>query len=238
MRLHTIAESEERFAARVRRAYRGEGKTENRGLSGVADEFGCDLNTAKKYVKVLNLGTYGEHDIDDRVLHRVRAPQNLYKLLLYFDIPKNAANEIMRFHINNKAVIDTHRATGGTDDEEAMRQLFAGERIAAMIRGPKEKLEKDGYIASLVPWYDKEFFKSMPEGVFYVYHQDDTDLVRLLLDAKLGDDDNERRMQTRRSDLLHGLLFGYPMELVFNYVRERDRELVDSICGNVDKLGR
>jgi len=199
------------------------------GLPGVVKEFDVDFATASKYLQMFKSGHYGEDDIYDKVLHRMRAPQCVLKLLRHFDVSPAIIRKIVSFYSENRVVVASHRPS--PDDSEAIRQLQGGERLAASLAMPKEKLESLGFVAELVPWYDTDasFKQGYPNGIFYVAAPENQDVLREIIGA-YGN--------KQKSDLLHGLAFGYKMSDVMNYIRSANKDLVDGLCGNVDTLGR
>jgi len=226
MKLALIYESEtERLTVRVKRALLGNGRSERQGLFGVADEFGCDLEQAAKLLNTLKSGTYGEEDIEDKTLHRARAPQCLWKLLKHFKVQDRVARKLVRFHIDNHQIISKHRES--PVDQVSLQQLMDGERLASLLTMPKDHLTGLGLTAKLAPWYDDGYKKDYPHGLFYVSWPEDEDIL-----DELAASDGLRR------DLLNGLAFGYKMVDVLNYVRSNDKELVDTLCGNVNTLPR
>lgn len=80
-KLSSIEEGANNLRHRVMMAWRGEGKSQNGGIYGIMDEFGCGFEQARKYADLIGGGIYGEDDIVDKDLHRIRAPQKLLKLL-------------------------------------------------------------------------------------------------------------------------------------------------------------
>lgn len=217
MKLSYLTESD--FKNRVNNAFRGKGKSERMGMYGISDEFGCDFDTAAKYLKVLNLGSYGEHDVDDKILQRSRAPQNLLKLLQYFDVDRSIINKLINFHIKHKKTINKHLPS--PHDEVALDQLLNGERLVAAINGiDKSKLESLGLAIRAFRDQNGVWLTSLPSNL---------DILNLLASLTKFD---------VLTDLLHGLAFGYPMHDVFNYVRNQDRDLVDGICGHVDHFAK
>lgn len=231
MKLAVILESdEERIKARIKRAYMGKGKTGRGGLFGIVDEFGCDLDTASKYLKIVASGTYGEHDIEDKTLHHARAPQGIYRLLKHFGVSERVAKKLIRFHLDHHKIVAKHLPSPG--DDQALKQLMNKERLVALVTIPKERLVELGFVAKLVPWFDDEFRKSYPQGAWYIARPDNEDIIDEMISIHDGTVDNVK------ADLLHGLAFGYKMVDVFNYVRAQAPEEVDKICGHVDKLPR
>jgi len=232
MKLYAIAEHDrgERLKARVKRAYLGKGRTERGGLWGIVDEFNCSLDQAANYANMLGGGYYGEDDIEDRTLHRSRAPQGLFKLLKHFGVPARIIDKLIRFHVEHKKIVDKHRPS--PHDAEVMRQLAAGERLAGMVQLPKEEIDGLGYVA--IQAHSHDGYQAQP--VWYVARPENEDIIDYL-SAVLR---TERGSGPERPlpALVHGLAFGYKMSDVFNFVRSLDRELVDGICGNVNELPR
>lgn len=212
---------------RVLAALKGEGKSGRGGIFGVMDEFDCDIATVNKYLQVLSLGTYGENDIDDKILHRARAPQNLLKLLKHFGVNRSVISKLLQFHIDNKKAIDRHQPS--PNDTIVIQQFEQNERLVGMLTLPLRELKTKGFNTTLVPWYDEELKRSYPDGIWYVCMPENQDIVDELL--KHHDD-------RRIIDILHGLAFGYQMSDVFNYVRSHHTALVDKICGHVDALAK
>jgi hypothetical protein len=227
MRLYLIAEvGEQRLKVRVKNALLGKGKSSSGGLYGVMDEFGCDVKTAHRYLQMLGGGTYGEDDIEDKVLHRSRAPQALYKLMKYFNFPENITRKLIRFHIDNYKIIDKHRESPG--DDVSLKQLLNKERLVSMLTLPQKHIEELGFRTRLVPWYDADMETNCPHGVWYVTRPENEDIVDLMMGMA----------DSVELDLLSGLAFGYRMVDVFNYVRKTDKKLVDEVCGHVDYMER
>lgn len=217
-----VVESKERFKIRVKKAYLGQGKTSRGGLFGIVDEFGVDLDTAIKYSKVLGGGHYGESDVDDKVLHRARAPQAIYKLLKHFGISPAVSKKLIRFNIDNFRVISKHKPS--PRDEIVIDQMHKRERLAGMVTLPQKQLIKMGFIAKPTPWAD---------NVCYIAWPGDEDIIE-----EISKTVNKPTSNDAKSDLLLGLAFGYSMVDVFNYVREGDKQLVDNIIGNTNDLSK
>lgn len=219
MKLMHITESP--LKNRIKRALLEKG-----GIFGVMDEFNCNMETAYKYIEILGGGTYGEADIEDKSLHRLRAPQNVYKLLKYFGIPSQVANKIIRFHINNYNTIKNHNPS--PNDNEAIRQLVNDERLVAMVQS---KDLGDEFIYKLVPWFEelqKEYDTNQQHtiGVWYVAKKENKDILDILFKYESG----------LALDMLHGLAFGYQLKDIYNFMRSQEPELVDKICDHADKL--
>jgi hypothetical protein len=225
--LNTIIESEERFKARVKKAALGQGKTNRQGLFGIVDEFDVDLDTAHQYFEVLGGGYYGEDDIDDKVLHRARAPQAIYKLLKYFGVPSAISKKLIRFHIDNFKTISRHVTSPG--DKIVIPQMYKRERLAGMVTLPLEQLRKMGFVVKPTSWADDLEFEEFGDGIWYIAWPGDEDIIEEM--SKTANTDV-------KLDLLHGLAFGYPMVDVFNFVRKQDKQLVDSIVGNTNDLSK
>lgn len=220
---NTIIESE-RFKTRVKKAFRGQGKTSRQGIFGIADEFGVDIKTASQYSNVLGGGHYGEEDIEDKVLHRNRAPQAIYKLLKHYGVSPSVAKKLIRFHIDNSKAISKHQVS--PKDDIAIDEMHKFERLVAMVSLPIDTLRKMGFVAKQVPWVSEltqhERYKN---GIWYIAWPGDEDIIEEISKAT----------GTKR-DLLQGLAFGYPMVDIFNYARNSDKQLIDDIVGNVNDL--
>lgn len=213
------------FRKRLLDAYRGHGKSDRDGLFGIVDEFGVSLNDAVQYAKSLSNYNYGEGAIDDLILYKVRAPQNLLKLLRYFNVDSHIINKLFNFHIKNKSIIASHKPS--PENNISLRQLMNDERLASLIdRIPEQELHALGLETVPTPWSSE--FTKYNITVFYVCKPHNLDVVNEMI-----------RVYSEPSivlDILHGLAFGYRMQDVFNYIRSRDMKLVDSICGNVNEL--
>ena len=161
----------------------------------------------------------------NKILHRNRAPQNLYKLMQYYQIPKPIITKLVRFHIDNRKIAN-HKPRSG--DGKELEQMHNNERLVAMLSGDRKKSEELGYSTRLVPWSD-EFvdYHGKTTPTFYVYKDENADIVDAMMNVK-----------GPPLDLLHGLAFGYAMVDVFNLIRKKDQQLVDKICGNVDQFNR
>ena len=220
MKLSIITESQtSELKQRLLKAFTGKGKSKNMGLWGIKDEFGCDLEQAAKYAKILTSGQYGEHDIDNKMLHRVRAPQGIHKLLKHFGVDPSIITKLVRLHVDHVSGIRGYLRPS-PHDSVAIEQLNNGKRLVAMLKGPVQ-----GYANIPVPWDNTK-------DIRYVFRPENKDVVDTIIAAckKYG--------RGPLLDLLHGLAFGYKMDDVFNYVRSDNQELVDSICGHVDQLSQ
>ena len=187
------------------------------GLFGVAKEFNCDLKTAARYLQMLGGGTYGEADISDKLLHRIRAPQNLLTMMKHYNIPSNIISKLIRFHIDNKDKINKHRPS--PRDQEAIKQLINGERLVAHVSNTHRPVIHKQFIS--VPDPHHEY------NQIYISKQENEDIINEII---------ESNSDQIKLDLLHGLAFGYPMVDVFNYIRSKNPQLIDKICGHVDKM--
>lgn len=201
---------------------KGEGISGRGGIYGIADEFNCSLERAFQYLQILKSGTYGESDINDKVLHRARAPQNIYRLLQYFRVDEAIIKKLIGFHIKHK---NNNNRTSPPDDI-VLQQLDNNERLMGHVSQPKEVILRHGLIGILDPRYDDELRKHYPNGLWYVSRPNNVDVIEATLNVH----------DELLKDILHGLGFGYRMVDVFNYVRHKDPVLVDKICGNVDEL--
>ena len=180
------------------------------GLDGVAKEFGVDSSTAREYTNMLPGGTYGEEDIELKELHQLKAPQCILKLLRYFKIDDTVITKLLQLYKTSKG----HR--GSPDDPVCLQQLIDGERLVASIEKPNDLfLQQHGLTAS------KTQFAG---GGWYVYRPEDQDVVDQFLRFDVVSDELEL-------DLMQGLAYGYKIVDVMNFVRKRDPELVDSVCG-------
>lgn len=213
MKLTIIAENE--FMRRLKKA--------GPDLQAIQDEFGVDWHTALKYRSMWGGGrTYGEGDIDNLTLHRVRAPQCCYKLLKYFGVNDDVIRKIIRFNIDNWKAIRHHRIS--PVDKESLRLLDNNERLVSLVdRETIAELGQSEYRITTVPW------ECESERPAYVYKPENQDIVNTMVAMhKAGNKTGK--------DLLHGLVFCYPMTDVYNYVRSHNTDLVDKVCGNVDNL--
>lgn len=184
------------------------------GLFGIAKEFNCDLKTAHRYSNMLSGGTYGEADIKDKLLHRIRAPQNILAMMKYYKIPSNIISKLIRLHIDNRKTISKHMPS--PDDEVAIKQLINGERLVASISDTNRPNNKE--------------FISVPQvggELIYISRPEDEDIINEL---------NNPNNDLLKMQLLAGLAYGYPMADVFNYIRSQNPQLIDKICGHVDKM--
>lgn len=203
--LHLLESRSSDFTRRLRRSMED-------GIQGVSEEFGVSFNRAIAYIMAHSDGSYGEAEIDDRTLHRLRAPQNILKLLKYFNITPNVSKKLINFHILNKKIIDKHLPS--PSNAISIRQLLDNERLVSLIENSDLDLEPHGLAVTKAPWTDV---------AEYIYYPTNKDVVDELLRFKIT---------TIELDLLHGLSFGYPMSSVFNYVRSKDQQLIDTICTN------
>ena len=212
MRLALLSEAgpSREFIKRIRKAHTPNTAGEGGGLFGIKKEFDTDFDTASKYSNLLGGGGYGENDIRQKELHHNRAPVNILKLLRHFNVSDTNIKKLVGFYLLHREIIKSH--TRVPNDDEALRQLYAGEKLVAQVDSDREL--KPGYIT--VPYYK--------DAVVYVLKKEDLPLVREI----------EGSHNKTKQDLLRGLAFGYRLEDVFNYVRDDDRDLVDSICGRVE----
>ncbi len=224
-------------------------------IQGVMDEFDCDLQGALYYMRVFGAGTYGENDIDNRYMQRLRAPQSILKLLRHFEVSPTVISKLLNLYKEHKPSNndDIHRASQAADgnvargsaNEESYKQLQQGKRLVSLIGIPDDKIEEieaEGYDTLLVPWVlnnnDEYTFKygidnnyKLESGIYYVYRPEDQDVAASVYEqASLN-----TGQETILGALLNGLAFGYKMSDVFNYIRNMDSDLVDKVCGNIDE---
>ena len=222
MRLIVIAEGfNNHFRNQITAALKGEGKGGRGGIYGVMDEFNISYERAQQYVGLLDT------EVDDRVLLRIRAPQNLLKLLRYLNVSRSVINKLIAFHVKFKKVVDKHKSS--PDDHIVIQELEQGERLAGLVGKPLKEIERAGLVATIVPWFEGEFKTHYPSGVWYINYPEHQDVVDEIL---------QHQNNVCITDILHGLAFGYPMVSVFEYVRHYHRDIVDQVCGHVDDLPR
>jgi hypothetical protein len=219
MGLNIIAE--ERFETRVKRALLGQGKTDRIGVYGIVDEFGVDTQTAVQYLQ----GYYGEDGIEDKFLHRIRAPQAIHKLLKHYDISPIITKKLIRFHVDNFKTISKHQPS--PSDEVTINQMHRRERLAALVRLPLESLRESGFLVQ--PYITTPPITSIRPAGFYIAWPGDEDIIEEMSEASGSGG---------KLDLLHGLAFGYRMVDVLNYLRSDDKQLIDNIVGNTNSLSK
>lgn len=229
MKLKMICDSKSSdLRLRIMNALQGKGKSTRGGIFGIADEFDCDLNKADQYAEMLDGGTYGEVDIKDKILHRSRAPQNILKLLRYYEVSKPVSKKLINFYTQNS---HTTVVSDSQNDKESFKQLLDNKRLVSMVTDirfnkggiSKEQIEEAGFSITPTPWNN---------NVWYVYRPENVDIV----DAIVKSYTHDYGQKVGLIDLLHGLAFGYKMVDVYNYMRHGNQQLVDRLCKNVNDL--
>jgi hypothetical protein len=206
MRLSLLSENS--FVSRVKSAFKKD------GLNGIQNEFGVDINTAVKYLNTLKSGTYGEHDIEDKVLHRARAPQCALSLMRHFGIDPSIIKKVLKLHTTNMRNKSHARMRSGDKDTTSINRLANGDKLVALINQQTPGVEE----------FDSIQFNG-PSS--YVFEPQNRDVAELLLSLP---------EQSLIWNMMRGLAFGYPMSDVVNFVRQDNVDLVDNICGNVDRM--
>lgn len=234
MKLIVISES--RFKQRVIAAWQS---NPDNPIQGIMDEFGCDQTRALHLAASITGGTYGEGDIDNRFMHRLRAPQSILKLLRYFKVDPTIVRKLMRLHKDRRPDNDPRLG-----DNHSYKQLQQGYRLVSQIEVPDEEIDRihaDGFDILLVPWNRKvangSYHQKTPNGdikysagIYYVFRPQDSDVAHALHSAAQSSTGNNRILE----DLLNGLAYGFKMPSVYNFVRNNNEDFVDAICGHID----
>lgn len=209
MKLYLITDGANTLRTRIFNALR------RGGLFGIMDEFGVDLNRARQYSSILSANS--EYSI---LLHQIRAPQCLYKLLHYYGINKKVISKLIKFYVENWHIINRHKPSPANN--EVIRQLDTNERLVGMVDGYRKQLEEKGYNVELVPWY-KDIADTYPDGVYFVFLPINRDIVDELIKAEASGD-------TTKEDILNGLAFGYKMSDILRYAHHDKSEFIDKLC--------
>jgi hypothetical protein len=102
----------------------------------------------------------------------------------------------------------------GDKDTTSINRLANGDKLVALINQQTPGVEE----------FDSIQFNG-PSS--YVFEPQNRDVAELLLSLP---------EQSLIWNMMRGLAFGYPMSDVVNFVRQDNVDLVDNICGNVDRM--
>lgn len=208
---------------------------EQGGIKGVMDEFGCDLEQAKRYVKLIDYEDWsnalGKYEGDGFVsnydsmvggwiprpgrieLEEIRAPQILLKIMRFFEIPNEIIKKLIKLHVGRVAKKTMHQSS----ISEVIEELKNRERITCEVRTDEElesQLKEIGF----------KIYKTGRTSM--IYYPENEDVVRTIRRFE----SSVSRGRECACHVLRGLSFGYRPKYVFNYINNYYRDVIDKIC--------
>lgn len=232
---------------------------EANGVQGVMDEFGCDVEQARKLMRIIDYedwhGAYERQsekmgDIYDgkgfvgnydpavggwtprparTELQNIRAPQNILKILRYFGVPNRVIQKLVRLHSNKNDIVTSRKYKKGMHQSDF-------EEIVKEFTNNERLMSETSTTAEQNELLNNLGLKTVKlnDWTTRIYRPENEDIVLTI--RKFENSMNESRKCVLH--ILRGMAFGYPLEHVYNYISNYYRPTVDKICGEEQYVGR